>query len=509
MQGFKRKVLTLFILLLLELVVFMVFHIRERTLLKDNLQTAQGILHEISNDTKFTDSLAYSQDLLDQLDFLGQIDKHLSALLLQPNDKRSLALVVAMTRSWNESFVKSDIDAKAYHAQIANLLEKNPKMLAKGLQDVFMKIHALLLNRIYEHFNLLIADSQESIFDTSLQQIKQDNRLLHFIFIALMGFLGFFIVGLMVSVIKHLKTFTQTIDWTTNKLTEIVQSTQSPRSLSSQNTQSAHVSNPSKHIQSLLQAIDTNIQAQRCTDKEKTQKLTQLSSQIMQLESQLQGIYKQTKTNITKNTNRIRDIESATTKLKDSYNQLTNEHFNNTHSTLESLLNKLDSNFQNQNELSIKLHSLSSSIEQIKGVLMFINNIAGETNLLALNATIEAARAGEHGRGFAVVASEVNKLAQSTQKSLKEIEVSIKLLTTNIDEIMVLYGDHTDMSNNLIQDSRQSQESLQTMKHYINTTRKNLNIQSEDTLEICKISQELCQEFDSITFQLESSLQKF
>jgi methyl-accepting chemotaxis protein len=68
-----------------------------------------------------------------------------------------------------------------------------------------------------------------------------------------------------------------------------------------------------------------------------------------------------------------------------------------------------------QSELEEQRDALSSTMDELAGIVATIGNIANQTNLLSLNATIEAARAGDAGRGFAVVASEVKKLAADTR----------------------------------------------------------------------------------------------
>lgn len=85
--------------------------------------------------------------------------------------------------------------------------------------------------------------------------------------------------------------------------------------------------------------------------------------------------------------------------------------------------------------ITSKFSNLQQHIQSIAKVVKLIEEIAGQTNLLALNASIEAARAGEHGRGFAVVADEVRKLAESTVKSLHQINESVTNLNKFSQEV--------------------------------------------------------------------------
>lgn len=70
----------------------------------------------------------------------------------------------------------------------------------------------------------------------------------------------------------------------------------------------------------------------------------------------------------------------------------------------------------------------NESAMKIKEATAIITDIAEETNLLSLNASIEAARAGEQGRGFAVVAGQIQKLAEQSNDSARQIEEIINIL---------------------------------------------------------------------------------
>lgn len=76
-------------------------------------------------------------------------------------------------------------------------------------------------------------------------------------------------------------------------------------------------------------------------------------------------------------------------------------------------------------------NTTNTSAMKIREATNLITSIAEETNLLSLNASIEAARAGEQGRGFAVVASQIQKLAEQSDDSAKQIETIINELITD------------------------------------------------------------------------------
>jgi len=72
---------------------------------------------------------------------------------------------------------------------------------------------------------------------------------------------------------------------------------------------------------------------------------------------------------------------------------------------------------------SVKMMTeLERQAASIGDIVKAVARIADQTNLLALNAAIEAARAGKHGKGFAVVADEVRTLAETSEKSAKQIQ---------------------------------------------------------------------------------------
>ncbi|MCC4833237.1 methyl-accepting chemotaxis protein [Shewanella sp. 1_MG-2023] len=138
--------------------------------------------------------------------------------------------------------------------------------------------------------------------------------------------------------------------------------------------------------------------------------------------------------------------------------------------TISLLENQIDSAGQN-------IQILDDEVNNIASVLSVIQGIAEQTNLLALNAAIEAARAGDQGRGFAVVADEVRQLAQRTQTSTEQIQLTIVKLQSATQDAKLSVSQSVSTSADTVAKSQdvalalshiaQSLSAISSMSHQI------------------------------------------
>jgi methyl-accepting chemotaxis protein len=126
-------------------------------------------------------------------------------------------------------------------------------------------------------------------------------------------------------------------------------------------------------------------------------------------------------------------------------------------------------------------NTTNESALKIREATSLITSIAEETNLLSLNASIEAARAGEQGRGFAVVASQIQKLAEQSNESAKQIENIIDTLITDSEKAVKTMVEVQEIMNAQSEKVVKTDEIFTQVKHGIVNSIDSVNVVAEKT----------------------------
>ena len=159
----------------------------------------------------------------------------------------------------------------------------------------------------------------------------------------------------------------------------------------------------------------------------------------------------------------------------------------NTTTDIESLIKGVSDAANAAQETARLMLDLEKQSEEVGNIVQAVVRIADQTNLLALNAAIEAARAGEHGRGFAVVADEVRNLAETSEKSAREIKDVVTEIQASVRNVVAEINQIGDNAK------EEAGRGVTITKELLNIARKMDEFQKA-TSEIDQVSRQMLEE---------------
>ncbi|BEL11934.1 methyl-accepting chemotaxis protein [Actinoplanes sichuanensis] len=183
-----------------------------------------------------------------------------------------------------------------------------------------------------------------------------------------------------------------------------------------------------------IAAATAEISAQNAQASEASRQLSEAMQQIAAGAEEASGATQESLAAMNQVEERVSGQESTTRQVAE-LSQALQGLLNETRNGISNLLANVDSASTRQTESVATITELEKQADEIGEIVKTVAHIADQTNLLALNAAIEAARARQHGKGFAVVADEVRTLAETSERSARQIRDLIDEVRNSVTEI--------------------------------------------------------------------------
>ncbi len=409
--------------------------------------------------------------------------KYLSKIIDNEDSRKEIANLAQKYKEWNTIRYKIAEIISENKNKTKTLRDENIKQKVKNITPKALALKKLITKKQKELLNRIKKEN--------LKNLEKNKIIIESISILGIFFIIFISYITSSNILKSIEKLKNDIEYITNSkdFTKNIEIKGSDE-----------ISQISEKLNGLLDMLQNSFGSIKNSFEDNLRFTEKLHTATQEIEKSVAGEFKVV-TNITENAVNMK--ESMLTSLNASKELLlkaknTQTNMQDMQESLQFTIKQLDDISEIENSLNEKINAFSQETNKIKEVMEIISNIADQTNLLALNAAIESARAGEHGRGFAVVADEVRQLAERTQKSLVDIDMTTSVMIQSINDISTDMQKNTKRVSDLSVTSNQVGENAQTSISTLLETVEYIETLHTDIKNNTKTTEEILQSINNI-----------